>query len=189
MAQKYNKYIKWHLTIKGENVTILRIKEISLRLSPNLLGYLSDQVELSPLLCLRQLVAYLARGEATLRTETQTLQRHILGSLVDASDDRSLVLQDWRLAGNQTEHHLLVIRHILQRLETARTLIVKLQIEGIHVLMGKEIRSHWVVSTLGGIARMIVATTYMGVDGQSLRLALDGEVVHLEILQRLMLHR
>ena len=53
--------------------------------------------------------------------------------------------------------------------------------------MGKEIRSHWVVSTLGGIARMIVATTYMGVDGQSLKLALDGEVVHLEILQRLML--
>lgn len=149
------------LNYKRGKRNYLRIKEISFRLSPNRLGYLSDQVKLSPLLCLRQLVAYLARGEATLRTETQTLQRHILGSLVDASDDRSLVLQDWRLTGNQTEHHLLVIRHILQRLETARTLIVKLQIEGIHVLMGKEIRSHWVVSTLGGIARMIVATAYI----------------------------
>ena len=44
--------------------------------------------------------------------------------------------------------HLLAISHILQRLETTRTLIVILQIEGIYLLMSEEIRSHGIVGTL-----------------------------------------
>lgn len=53
--------------------------------------------------------------------------------------------------------------------------------------MSEEIRSHGIVGTLGGIAGMIIATAYVGVDGQPLRFALDGKIVHLQILQGFLL--
>ena len=53
--------------------------------------------------------------------------------------------------------------------------------------MSEEIRSYGIVGTLGGIAGMIIATAYVGVDGQPLRFALDGKVVHLQILQGFLL--
>lgn len=95
---------------------------------------------------------------------------------MDSGDNRSLILQHWRFGGYQTQNHLFAICHILQRPETARTLIVILQIEGIHILMSKQIRSHGIVGTFGGIAGMIIATAYVGVDSQSLRFALNGKV-------------
>ena len=75
---------------------------------------------------------------------------------MDAVDNRSLILQHRRFRGYQTQHHLLAISHILQRLETTRTLIVILQIEGIYILMSKKIRSHGIVGTLGGIVDLMV---------------------------------
>ena len=46
-----------------------------------------------------------------------------LAAYPDAGDDRSLIFQYRRFGGYQTQHHLLAISHILQRLETTRTLI------------------------------------------------------------------
>ena len=90
---------------------------------------------------------------------------------MDSGDDRSLILQHWRFGGYQTQNHLLAICHIFQWFETARTLIVILQIEGIYIFMSEKIRSYGIVGTLGGIAGMIIATAYVCVDGQSLRFA------------------
>ena len=96
-----------------------------------------NQIYLCPLLSIGQFITDFARGETTLRTETQAIERDILGSLVNAGDNLSLILQHRRFGGYQTQNHLLAICHILQRLETTRTLIVILQIEDIYILMGR----------------------------------------------------
>ena len=124
------------------------IFSLNISLSPNFLGNLSHQIYLCPLLSIGQFITNLARSETALRTEAQAVERNIPGCFSDAGDDRSLILQHWRFGGYQTQNHLLAISHILQRLETTRTLIVILQIEGIYLLMSEEIRSHGIVGTL-----------------------------------------
>ena len=49
--------------------------------------------------------------------------------------------------------------------------------------MSEKIRSYGIIGTFGGIAGMIIASAYVGIDSQPLRLAFDGKVVHLQILQ------
>ena len=139
------------------------------------------------MLSIGQFIADFARGEAALRTEAQAIERDIFGSFVDSGDDRSLILQHRRFRGYQTQNHLLAISHILQWFETTRTLIVILQIEGIYIFMSEKIRSYGILGTFGGIAGMIIATAYVGVDAHPLRFALDGKVVHLQILQGFLL--
>lgn len=131
------------------------IFSLNISLSPNFLGNLSHQIYLCPLLSIGQLITNLARGKTALRTETEPIEGDISGSFVDSGDNRSLILQHRRFGGYQPQHHLLAISHILQRLETTRTLIVILQIEGIYIFMSEEIWSHGIVGTLGGIAGMI----------------------------------
>lgn len=131
------------------------IFSLNISLSPNFLGNLSHQIYLCPLLSIGQFITNLARGETALRTEAEPIEGDISGCFSDAGDDRSLIFQHRRFGGYQTQHHLLAICHILQRLETTRTLIVILQIEGIYIFMSKEIRSYGIVGILGGIAGMI----------------------------------
>ena len=131
------------------------IFSLNISLSPNFFGNLSHQIYLCPLLSIGQFITNLARGETALRTETEPIEGDISGSFVDSGDNRSLIFQHRRFGGYQTQNHLLAICHILQRLETTRTLIVILQIEGIYIFMSEEIRSYGIVGTLGGIAGMI----------------------------------
>src|SRR5687767_6229971 len=88
-------------------------------LTPDFAGDPYSQLELALLVVLGQLVAHLARREAALRREAQVLERHVLGSLVDAPLQLVLVFQARRLGGNQPQDHVLALRHEAQRLEAA----------------------------------------------------------------------
>src|SRR5215467_438324 len=88
-------------------------------LAPHLAGGLDDELELGPLLLVRQLVA---RGDArkpTLRRQRQLLQGHVLGGLVDAPLQLVLLLEAAVLGGDQIQHNDVVLGHEEQRGEVA----------------------------------------------------------------------
>lgn len=82
-----------------------------------------------------QLVADLAEGKTTLRAQAEAVRfsaswmRAITVSL--SSRRENLVV-------NQAQHNLFAFGHIFQRLKAAGALVVKLQIESIHIFLGKQ---------------------------------------------------
>ena len=57
------------------------------------------------------IVAYLAGGESSLRTEIKSVQRNYLRYLADSADYGLLVFKLRRLGGHKPEHHLFVAVH------------------------------------------------------------------------------
>ena len=64
-----------------------------------------------------------------------------------------------------------------KRLEAAGARRVKLKVEGIDVLVGKQVRRHRVVAALKGVGGVVVAAADVSVDHEVCRLALQGGVV------------
>lgn len=147
------------------------------------------EVYLGPLLFLGELVAYFAGGETTLRTEVQAVEGNVLRGLANAGNDLLAVFQGGLLGGNESQHHLFAFGNLLQGFETARPLVVVLQIEGIDVLAGKDVGSHSIVGALGGIGGMVVATADVGVDDHVLGPVFEGKVVHAQVAFGLALER
>ena len=112
---------------------------------------------LCPLLSIGQFITNLARGETALRTETEPIEGIYLAASVGCGDDRSLIFQHRRFGGYQTQNHLLAISHILQRLETTRTLHRHTPDRRYLHLMSEEIRSYWHRAPCL-VAGMIIAT-------------------------------
>src|SRR3972149_8571424 len=87
--------------------------------APYLVCDLLDEGELSPLLLLGDLVAFLGRGEAALRRQAEPVEIDEPGRLLDAALDGVLGLERAGLAGNQSEHRHLGLRQEAQRLGAA----------------------------------------------------------------------
>ena len=62
-------------------------KEISLSLSPHLVGEFNDLPHLRPLLILDKGVAFLGRGETALRRQAALIERNELARLVEVTPD------------------------------------------------------------------------------------------------------
>ena len=75
---------------------------------------------------------------------------------------------------------MLVGTHLAQRLETARTLIVILQIEHIHILTGKYPVGNGIVSSAIEPCRVVVASADMRSHEQVSRTAFKSEIIDLE---------
>ncbi len=93
-----------------------------------------------------------------------------------------LVLQAGGLGGDQAQHDLFALGHVLQRLKVAGALVVELQVEGVHVLVGKQDGRDGSVAALAGPGGVIVAAAHMGGQGQVLRSARNGQVVQAQVL-------
>lgn len=70
-------------------------------LAPHILGDGLYERDLSPLLFLGELVAFLSGGETALGGQAQTVERHILGRFGNAGLDRFRIFQFRLFGGNQ----------------------------------------------------------------------------------------
>lgn len=96
-------------------------------LAPHILGDGLYERDLSPLLFLGELVAFLSGGETALGGQAQTVERHILGRFGNAGLDRFRIFQFRLFGGNQAEHDLLVAGNLGERFEVTGTVIVELK--------------------------------------------------------------
>src|SRR5262245_6989182 len=92
-----------HVTAAPPTTAFGVLRRVSI-LAPDLTRDLRHVSELSPLVVLGELVALLRAREAALRRKPQPLEIDVLGGLVDAALDNVLVLELWRLAGDEAEN-------------------------------------------------------------------------------------
>src|SRR5262249_57136532 len=88
--------------------------------APDLAGDFDHTLQLPPLLVLGQLVAVVRAREATLRRETEAVQRDVLRRLVDPPRNHILRLERPRLRRRQAQHHRLGLRQEPERLRAPR---------------------------------------------------------------------
>src|SRR2546426_8721822 len=86
-------------------------------LAPNLPRSLHDQAELSFLICRGDGVSDHRAGKAALRAYRQMLQGHEAARFADTAFELVDRLEVRTLGGDQPEHHPLVFRHLLERLQ------------------------------------------------------------------------
>src|SRR5215467_7190072 len=91
--------------------------------SPDLVGEFDDHAQLRPLLFLGQDVAFLSRGEATLRRQAALLEPGEFARFLDAALDVVLLLERAALGGDEAKHDdLVALGQEAQRLEAAGAL-------------------------------------------------------------------
>src|SRR5580692_7608908 len=86
--------------------------------SPDLSGDLPDHAQLGPFLVLSQYVAFLGRGEAALRRQTQLVEIGEFGRFRDTSLQRVLGFERAALGGDEAEYREAALLQALERLET-----------------------------------------------------------------------
>ena len=99
---------------------------------------------------------------------------------MDAGNDGILVLQMGRFGGDKTQHDLLAVCHIFQRLKTAGALVIKFQIERIDIFLCEQERCDGRIAALTCPGGVIVAAADMGGDGQPLRAVFQCQIIHIE---------
>src|SRR5579872_2953440 len=97
-----------------------------MRSAPDFRRRLDDQLELGDLLLAGERVPLDGRGKAALWREAQLLDRHVPRRLLDPPLEQILRFQLAALGCHEAEHHVLVRRHVTQRLEPARARVVVL---------------------------------------------------------------
>ena len=138
----------------------------------------ATRCELASLVLGRELVALHGRGEAALRAESQAIERHQPGRLVDARAQLVHRLEARLLARHQPQHHVAVLRHRAQRLEAARALVVVLQQEALEAALAEHARDG-LVAAAGVEHRLVVAAADVQAERDA-RMAADHRVVHLD---------
>src|SRR5512145_733944 len=103
----------WQLFILGDSI-----------LAPNPPRSLHDQSELSFLVCRGDGVSDHRAGKAALRAYCQTLQGHEPARVADAALQLLHRLKMSALGSDESKHHQLVFRHILEGLKRSRSRIV-----------------------------------------------------------------
>ena len=156
--------------------------------TPDGLGDFLDQFEFVPLLQLGQLITDLTGCKATLRAQAETVERNVLLGLMNAGDDGILIFQSGRLGGDQAQYDLLAVGDVLQRLKAAGALVVKFQIERIHILLCQQEGRNGEVIALACPSGMVVAAADMGGDGQAFRAIFQCQIIQAQILGGNILH-
>src|SRR6204780_453261 len=86
---------------------------------PHLLGDFADHPQLRPLFLFGESIAFLGRGEAALRRQTELLEIGEFCSFLDAPLDGVLGFERAALCRHQAEHHEAILFQVLERLEAA----------------------------------------------------------------------
>ena len=151
-------------------------------LAPHVLGDGLDECDLGPLLVFGELVAFLGGGEAALGGQAQAVERNVLGGFLDAGLDGVRILKVGLLGGDQAEHDLLVAGDFGERREIAGTVVVELEVVGVHVLLAEQLGRDRRVASGGKPGGVKVAAAHVGVDDQVVRLVGDHGVDDVEVL-------
>src|SRR5262245_37281762 len=125
---------------------------------PHFPGGLSHQPQFRFLIHFGQQIALHRRRETALRAYREPLQRHISGSFLDAALQLALAFGFGLLRADQSEHYGAVFRHLGQRFETARALVIEFEQEAIEARLAKNFRNRSVISPRVKLA-LIVAPT------------------------------
>src|SRR5919108_664768 len=134
--------------------------------SPHFTGDIDDHPQFCPLLLLGEDIAFLGRGEAALRGQTELLERSELARFIDAALDVVLLLQRAALGGDEAQHHdLVALRQKAQRLESAGALGVIFEKVAVVVHLAQQGLRNRLVATLGNPGRAEIAAADMGGDG------------------------
>src|SRR5215475_5854197 len=115
-------------------------------LPPHFARGLGHQPQLSFLIRLGQQIAFHRRREPALRAYREPLQRHISGGLLDASLQLALAFEFGLLRADQSERYGAVFRHLGQRFETARALVIEFEQEAVEARLAKDFRNRAVIS-------------------------------------------
>src|SRR4051794_33401488 len=119
------------------------------RSAPHLARGLHDEAQLRDLLLVRQRVALDRRGEPALGRQTELVDVHVPGRLLDAALELVLGLEVPALGGDQAEDDELALGDEAQRLEAARALVVPLHEQPVHAELVEQRLGHEVVAALG----------------------------------------
>jgi len=129
---------------------------------PDVVGDLTDQLELVDHAVPINGVTLTVRRKATLRADTNLVERRIQRDVVTLSNDLGsvdnallhllLILHGGKLAGDDTQDDVLVGGEVLERLEATGTLGVVLEVVGVHVQLLEELDGDAVVAALGEVA-------------------------------------
>src|SRR6516164_5171792 len=126
-----------------------RSPALRLRAAPDALRRVDHQLQLLPLLLLRQGVAAGHTGKAALARQPELIDGNEPGGLVDAPQQGVLVFQGRALGGNEAKHGCLVPGQEAQWLEVAGALAVVFQQEGVDGGLVEELLRHRLVTARG----------------------------------------
>ena len=110
------------------------------------------------------------------------VERNVLGGFLDAGLDGVRILKVGLLGGDQAEHDLLVAGDFGERREIAGTVVVELEVVGVHVLLAEQFGRDRRVASGGKPGGVEVAAAHVGVDDQVVRLVGDHGVDDVEVL-------
>src|SRR3989441_1252988 len=164
-------------TLQGVSQTSVRDRPG--RLAPNPLRSLHDQPELSFLICRGDGVSDHRAGKAALRAYRQMLQGHEAARFADTAFELVDRLEVRTLGGDQPEHHPLVFRHLLERLERSRTRIVVFEQEPLRPDAPEDGPRDPLVPATRKPAAALISSAQVKAEGDAGKIPHDG-VVHLD---------
>ena len=160
---------------------------------PDIVGNLTDQLELVHHAVPVDGVTLTVRGETTLGADTDLVESLLDGDVVALGDDLGgvdnaglhlfLVFHGGELGGDNAQDNVLVGGEVLEGLEATGTLGVVLQVVGVHVQLLEQLDGNAVIATLGEVtaADEVSAAqvdSYVHVLGETD----EGVVVQLDVL-------
>src|ERR1700694_5328249 len=105
----------------------------STTLPPHLSGNLDNELQLSPLIGIRDFIAVKGTGEPTLRGKAEVLKRRKVRRRINAPLERFFRLHPSDLCRHQSEHHALRCRQQLQRLKSLPPIGIELHEKTIDI--------------------------------------------------------
>src|SRR5262249_9292317 len=149
---------------------------------PYVSGDLDDPRELGPLLVLGKRVAFLGRGKAALRRETELIERSKLARFLDAALDYGLVLELAELGRDEAKHDdLAAFGQQAQRLQAAGALGVPFEEISVYREIVEQLVRNLLVAAGADEGRTEVAAAEMRGDHHVGRLGLERRIEDLAI--------
>src|SRR5262245_47213047 len=155
-------------------------------LPPHFARGLGHQPQLRFLISFGQQIALHRRREPALRAYREPLQRHKSGSFLDAALQLALAFGFGLLRADQSEHYGAVFRHLGQRFETARALVIEFEQEAVEARLAKDYSNRAVISPRVKLA-LIVAPAQVQAERDpgpacrpGRRMIADDGVVHFD---------
>lgn len=184
----------WRQKIIQIGIRFIRFIFARLELTgPDIVGNLTDQLELVHHAVPVDRVALAVRGETTLGANTNLVESLLdgdvvalgndLGSVDDAGLHLFLVFHGGELGGDNAQDDVLVGGEVLEGLEAAGALGVVLQVVGVHVQLLEQLDGDAVVTTLGEVtAADEVTAAQVDTNVHVLGETDEGVVVQLDVL-------
>src|SRR5262245_7756769 len=105
----------------------------------------ADELELPALLIRRDPVALVRRGEAALRAERESIERHVARGLCNPALEALRGFKRRALRADEAQNDHAIVGHVSQRLERAGALVVVLEQEPLEARAAEDLRGDPVV--------------------------------------------